>query len=230
MVLLEPTAGKYNTLKAFLLWLCCFSISILTLGAGEIIWVDGKNARCPQLRLTWSPPFLLTQFSVAAPCACAYCSSQLHTLVFQRLSRSGWGSLHSLPRQLAAVCPCAAAYPECFNLAADFGGYCWQCTIWDCLLPTRRGSMRCVLVIAGVFVISLISVSSFLLTLSFPAVLWGGGHGQRVGAPAAHFQSPCVFIFLLTDSCGSWSVAPESLTPISSATLPVGFVASREFS
>lgn len=178
--------------------------------------------------LSWSPPFFLTHFS-AAPSAFAYCSSQLHPLVFQRLSRSGWGSLQDLPRQLAAVCPRAAAYPGCFNLAADFGGYCWQCRICDCSLPTRWASMCCVLVIAGVFAFSLISVSSFLLTLSFPAVLLGGGHGQCVGAPAAHFQSSCVFIFLLPDSCGSWSVAPESLTPISSATLPVGFVASREF-
>lgn len=166
-----------------------------------------KLSELMEIMLAVDPPFLLTHFSVAAPCACAYCSSQLHTLVLQRLSRSGYGILQDLPRQLAAVCPCAAAYPDCFNLAADFGGGCWHCSTCDRSLPTWWGSMCWVLVIADVFVISLIFVSSFLLTLSFLAVLWGGGHDKCVGAPAAHFQSSCVFIFLLPDGRGSWSVA-----------------------
>lgn len=72
------------------------------------------------------------------------------------------------------------------------------------------------------------------LSLSFPSVLYGGYHGwfgQHVGAPAAHFQSPCVFtceIFLSPDGCCSWSVAPKSLICIFSVTLLVAFVSSRE--
>lgn len=56
-------------------------------------------------------------------------------LLSSRLLCAGWGSRRDFPCQLAAFCPCAAAYPECFNLATSFGGCCWHCSHYEWPLP-----------------------------------------------------------------------------------------------
>lgn len=64
MVLLEPTAGKYNTLKAFLLWHCCSSFANCWSWRNYLNW--WKECSVSSV----DPPFFSHSFFSSSQCLC----------------------------------------------------------------------------------------------------------------------------------------------------------------